>query len=103
MLSTGEDVNIVVLDTEMYSNTGGQKSKATPMSAVQQFAAGGKLTHKKEMGLMAMSYRNVYVASIALYADMNQAIKAFNEAESYNGPSIIFCYSPCLMQNVVPA
>ena len=103
VLSTGEDVNIVVLDTEMYSNTGGQKSKATPMSAVQQFAAGGKLTHKKEMGLMAMSYRNVYVASIALYADMTQAIRAFNEAESYNGPSIIFCYSPCLMQNVVPA
>ena len=103
VLSTGEDVNIVVLDTEMYSNTGGQKSKSTPMSAVQQFAAGGKLTHKKEMGLMAMSYRNVYVASVALYADMTQTIKAFNEAESYNGPSIIFCYSPCLMQNVVPA
>lgn len=103
VLSTGEDVNIVVLDTEMYSNTGGQKSKATPMSAVQQFAAGGKLTHKKEMGVMAMSYRNVYVASVALYADMTQAIKAFNEAEAYNGPSIIFCYSPCLMQNVVPA
>ena len=103
VLSTGEDVNIVVLDTEMYSNTGGQKSKATPMSAVQQFAAGGKFTHKKEMGLMAMSYRNVYVASVALYADMAQAIRAFNEAESYNGPSIIFCYCPCLMQNVVPA
>ena len=103
VLSTGEDVNIVVLDTEMYSNTGGQKSKSTPMSAVQQFAAGGKLTHKKEMGLMAMSYRNVYVASVALYADMTQTIKAFNEAEAYNGPSIIFCYSPCLMQNVVPA
>ena len=103
VLSTGEDVNIVVLDTEMYSNTGGQKSKATPMSAVQQFAAGGKTTHKKEMGMMAMSYRNVYVASVALYADMSQTIKAFNEAEAYNGPSIIFCYAPCLMQNVVPA
>ncbi|KAK8809827.1 hypothetical protein WA158_000770 [Blastocystis sp. Blastoise] len=103
VLSTGEDVNIVVLDTEMYSNTGGQKSKATPLSAKVQFAAGGKRTHKKEMGLMAMSYKNVYVASVALYADMSQTLRAFAEAEAYSGPSIIFCYAPCLMQNVVPA
>ena len=103
VISKVEKEKKMIIDKEMYSNTGGQKSKATPMSAVQQFAAGGKLTHKKEMGLMAMSYRNVYVASVALYADMTQAIKAFNEAEAYNGPSIIFCYCPCLMQNVVPA
>ena len=103
VLSTGEDVNIVVLDTEMYSNTGGQKSKATPLSAKVQFSAAGKRTHKKEMGMMAMSYKNVYVASVALYADMSQTLRAFAEAEAYPGPSIIFCYAPCLMQNVVPA
>ena len=95
VLSTGEDVNIVVLDTEMYANTGGQQSKATQMSAVAKFAAGGKRQMKKDMGRVAMNYKNIYVASIAIGADARQAIKALTEANSYNGPALIIAYSPC--------
>eukprot|EP00767_Chilomastix_cuspidata_P006589 gnl/Chilomastix_cuspidata/70.p1 GENE.gnl/Chilomastix_cuspidata/70~~gnl/Chilomastix_cuspidata/70.p1 ORF type:complete len:1242 (-),score=323.98 gnl/Chilomastix_cuspidata/70:61-3255(-) len=96
ILATGEDINILVLDTESYSNTGGQKSKATPIGAIAKFAAGGKDTIKKDLGAMAMSYGNVYVASIALGANPAHTAKAFIEAESYPGPSLIVCYAPCI-------
>ena len=94
VLASGENVNVLVLDTEVYSNTGGQMSKSTPRGAVAQFAAGGKRMPKKDMGLIAMSYGGIYVASIAIGANPNQAVKAFAEAESYNGPSLILAYSP---------
>ncbi|MFA5523441.1 MAG: pyruvate:ferredoxin (flavodoxin) oxidoreductase [Tissierellales bacterium] len=100
VLATGEDVNILVLDTEIYSNTGGQSSKATPTAAVAKFAAGGKRVRKKDLGLMAMSYGYVYVAQIALGANMNQATKTIREAESYKGPSIIICYAPCISHGI---
>lgn len=102
VLSTGEDINIMVMDTEMYSNTGGQASKATSLGAVAKFTAAGKRLNKKEMAQMAMSYGNVYVASVCMYANMNQVIKAMNEAESYHGPSIIFCYAPCIQMGIKP-
>jgi pyruvate-ferredoxin/flavodoxin oxidoreductase len=96
VLASGEDVNIFVYDTEVYSNTGGQSSKSTPAAAIAKFAASGKKTKKKDLGMMAMSYGYVYVAQIAMGADYNQAIKAIKEAESYPGPSLIIAYSPCI-------
>ncbi|NMC59271.1 MAG: pyruvate:ferredoxin (flavodoxin) oxidoreductase, partial [Candidatus Methanofastidiosa archaeon] len=95
VLAQGKNVNILVLDTEVYSNTGGQKSKATPLGAIAKFAMGGKSTPKKDLAMMAMSYGNVYVARVALGANNAQTIKAFIEAESYEGTSIIIAYSPC--------
>ncbi|NBC13696.1 MAG: pyruvate:ferredoxin (flavodoxin) oxidoreductase [Gammaproteobacteria bacterium] len=100
VLSTGRDVNLLVLDTEVYSNTGGQKSKATPMGAVAKFAAGGKPTFKKDLAMMAMAYENVYVAQVAFGAKDVQTVRAFLEAESYPGPSVIICYSPCIAHGV---
>ncbi len=100
VLAQGKNVNILVLDTEVYSNTGGQASKSTPTGAVAKFATGGKKTYKKNMGLMSMSYGYVYVASVALGADRAQTLKAFQEAEAYNGPSIIFAYAPCIAHGI---
>ena len=100
VLAQNQNVNILVLDTEVYSNTGGQASKSTPTGAVAKFATGGKPTYKKNMGLMSMSYGYVYVASVALGADRNQTLKAFQEAEAYNGPSIIFAYAPCIAHGI---
>jgi pyruvate-ferredoxin/flavodoxin oxidoreductase len=96
VLSTGHNVNLLVLDTEVYSNTGGQASKATPRAAVAKFAAGGKPTGKKDLAMMAMSYGTVYVAQIAMGAADMQTVKAFLEAEAYNGPSLIIAYSHCI-------
>jgi pyruvate-ferredoxin/flavodoxin oxidoreductase len=96
VLSTGKNVNILVLDTEVYSNTGGQQSKATPMGASAKFAASGKATNKKDLALMAMAYGSVYVARVALGAKDAQTVKAFQEAESYPGPSLIIAYSTCI-------
>jgi len=96
VISTGANVNLMVFDTEVYSNTGGQASKSSPRSAVAQFAAAGKRTKKKDLGMMAMSYRDVYVAQVAMGANPGQLLKAVQEAESYNGPSIVICYSPCI-------
>ncbi|MGM0470709.1 MAG: thiamine pyrophosphate-dependent enzyme, partial [Bacillota bacterium] len=96
VLASGEDVNVMVFDTEVYSNTGGQSSKATPTGAVAKFAASGKGVRKKDLGRMMMTYGYVYVAQISLGADMNQAIKAIKEAEEYDGPSLIIAYSPCI-------
>ena len=100
VVAMGKNVNILVLDTEVYSNTGGQSSKSTPTAAVAKFAAGGKKTYKKNMGFMCMSYGYVYVASVALGADRAQTLKAFQEAEAWNGPSIIFAYAPCIAHNI---
>lgn len=100
VLAQGRNVNILVLDTEVYSNTGGQASKSTPTGAVAKFATGGKPTYKKNMGLMSMSYGYVYVASVALGADRGQTLKAFQEAEAYDGPSIIFAYAPCIAHGI---
>ncbi len=100
VLAQNKNVNILVLDTEVYSNTGGQASKSTPTGAVAKFATGGKQTYKKNMGLMSMSYGYVYVASVALGADRNQTLKAFQEAEKYDGPSIIFAYAPCIAHGI---
>jgi pyruvate-ferredoxin/flavodoxin oxidoreductase len=100
LLATGKNVNVLVLDTEVYSNTGGQASKSTMLSAVAQFASAGKRTGKKDLGLMFMSYGYVYVASVAHGANMNQLVKAFLEAEAYPGPSIIIAYSPCIMHGI---
>jgi len=97
VLAAGRKVNVLVLDTEVYSNTGGQASKATPRGAVAKFAASGKGLAKKEMGLLAMAYKNIYVARVALGANDAQTIKAFQEAEAYPGPSLIIAYSHCLM------
>jgi pyruvate-ferredoxin/flavodoxin oxidoreductase len=96
VLASGRNINVLVLDTEVYSNTGGQASKATPRAAVAKFAAGGKPTGKKDLGMIAMAYGNVYVAQIAMGANMTQTVKAFAEAESYDGPSLIIAYSPCI-------
>jgi len=96
VLASGEDVNILVFDTEVYSNTGGQSSKATPTGAIAQFAASGKVTKKKDLAAMAMSYGYVYVAVVAMGANQNQLIKALIEAESYPGPSLIIAYAPCI-------
>ncbi len=100
VLAQGEDVNILVMDTEVYSNTGGQASKASPTGAVAKFAAAGKRTKKKDLGMMAMSYGYVYVAQVGMGADMNQLIKAVNEAEAYKGPSLIIAYSPCINHGI---
>jgi pyruvate-ferredoxin/flavodoxin oxidoreductase len=96
----GRDVNILVLDTEVYSNTGGQSSKATPTAAVAKFAAGGKPIRKKDLGRMAMTYGYVYVASVAMGANKNQLMKAMVEAESYPGPSLVIAYSPCINHGI---
>ena len=96
VIASGADVNILVFDTEVYSNTGGQASKATPTGAVAQFAAAGKRTKKKDLGMMAMSYGNVYVAQVAMGANQAQLLKAVQEAEAYNGPSVIIAYAPCI-------
>jgi pyruvate-ferredoxin/flavodoxin oxidoreductase len=96
VVASGEDVNILVLDTEVYSNTGGQASKATPVGAVAKFAASGKKIRKKDLGMMAMTYGYVYVAQVAMGANQGQFFKALKEAESYPGPSIIIAYSPCI-------
>jgi len=100
VLATGEDVNIMVFDTEVYSNTGGQASKASNIGQVAQFAAAGKAINKKSLSEIAMSYGYVYVAQIAMGADMNQTLKAIKEAEAYNGPSIVICYAPCEMHSI---
>ena len=100
VLATGEDVNIMVFDTEVYSNTGGQASKASNIGQVAQFAAAGKAINKKSLAEIAMSYGYVYVAQIAMGADMNQTLKAIKEAEAYNGPSIVICYAPCEMHSI---
>jgi len=100
VLSLGSDVNIFVLDTEIYSNTGGQSSKSTPTGAVAKFAAGGKKMRKKDLGLMAMSYGYVYVTQISMGANMNHTIKAIAEAEAYKGPSLIIAYAPCISHGI---
>ncbi|AVQ74067.1 pyruvate:ferredoxin (flavodoxin) oxidoreductase [Microcystis sp. MC19] len=100
VLASGRNVNILVMDTEVYSNTGGQASKATPRAAVAKFASGGKPGPKKDLGLMAMTYGNVYVASVAMGARNEQTIKAFLEAEAYNGPSLIIAYSHCIAHGI---
>ena len=100
ILASGRNVNVLVMDTEVYSNTGGQMSKATPRGAVAKFAAGGKPAPKKDLGLMAMTYGNVYVASVAMGARNEQTLKAFLEAESYNGPSLIMAYSHCIAHGI---
>ena len=96
MLASGKNINVLVLDTEVYSNTGGQSSKATAAAAIAKFSAGGKVTKKKDLGLMAMSYGYVYVAQVAMGADPAQTLKAIREAEAYDGPSIVICYCPCI-------
>lgn len=96
VLASGENVNVMVFDTEVYSNTGGQSSKATPAAAIAKFAASGKKTKKKDLGMMAMSYGYVYVAQISMGADKNQTLKAIAEAEAYDGPSLIIAYAPCI-------
>ncbi|WP_017415603.1 pyruvate:ferredoxin (flavodoxin) oxidoreductase [Clostridium tunisiense] len=100
VLASGEDVNVLVMDTEVYSNTGGQSSKATPTAAIAKFAAAGKRTKKKDLGMMAMSYGYVYVAQISMGADQNQTLKAIREAEAYNGPSLIIAYAPCINHGI---
>ena len=100
VLAMGEDINILVFDTEVYSNTGGQSSKATPIGSVAKFAASGKKTKKKDLGLMAMTYGYVYVASVAMGANKNQCLKALKEAESYPGPSLIIAYAPCINHGI---
>jgi pyruvate-ferredoxin/flavodoxin oxidoreductase len=100
VLASGEDVNILVLDTEVYSNTGGQSSKSTPTGAIAKFAATGKRTKKKDLARLAMTYGYVYVAQVSLGADMNQVVKAMTEAEAYKGPSLIIAYAPCINHGI---
>jgi pyruvate-ferredoxin/flavodoxin oxidoreductase len=100
VLASGRDVNVLVLDTEVYSNTGGQMSKSTPRAAVAKFAAGGKPTPKKDLSLMAMTYGSVYVARVAMGADDTQTVRAFLEAEAYPGPSLIVAYSHCIAHGI---
>ena len=100
VLAQGQDVNVLVLDTEVYSNTGGQASKSSPTGAVAKFAAAGKRTKKKDLGLMAMSYGYVYVAQVAMGADPAQLLKAVTEAEAYHGPSLIIAYAPCINHGI---
>jgi pyruvate-ferredoxin/flavodoxin oxidoreductase len=100
VLASGADVNVLVLDTEVYSNTGGQMSKATPRAAVAEFAAAGKPNPKKDLGLMAIVYGNIYVAKVAIGANPNQTVKAFVEAESYPGPSLIIAYAHCIAHGI---
>ncbi len=100
VLASGEDVNVLVLDTEVYSNTGGQASKSTQTGAVAEFAAGGKAIKKKDLGMMAMNYGYVYVAQVAMGASQAQTLKAIAEAEAWNGPSLVICYSPCINHGI---
>lgn len=100
VLASGENVNVLVFDTEVYSNTGGQSSKSTPTAAVAKFAASGKRTKKKDLGMMAMSYGYVYVAQVSMGADKNQTVKAIAEAEAYDGPSLIIAYSTCISHGI---
>ena len=100
VLASGEDINVIVYDTEVYSNTGGQASKSTPTAAVAKFAAAGKKVKKKDLGMMAMSYGYVYVAQVAMGADQNQFVKAVKEAEAYDGPSLIIAYAPCINHGI---
>jgi len=100
VLASGENVNILVFDTEVYSNTGGQSSKSTPVAAIAKFAASGKRIKKKDLGMMAMSYGYVYVAQVGMGADKNQFMKAVIEAEKYDGPSIIIAYAPCINHGI---
>lgn len=100
VLASGEDINVFVFDTEVYSNTGGQSSKATPTGSVAKFAASGKKTPKKDMGSIAMTYGYVYVASVAMGANKQQLIKALTEAEGYDGPSLILAYAPCINHGI---
>ena len=100
VLASGRDVNILVMDTEVYSNTGGQASKSTPLGAVAKFASGGKMTGKKDVAMQAVSYGNVYVARVAMGADPQQTLKAFREAEAYDGPSLILAYSHCIAHGI---
>ena len=100
VLASGQNVNILVLDTEVYSNTGGQASKATPLGAVAKFAAGGKPTAKKDLGMTAMRYGNVYVAQVAMGANDTHTVKAFLEAEAHPGPSLIIAYSQCIAHGI---
>ena len=100
VMAQNQDVNLLVLDTEVYSNTGGQSSKATPTSATAKFAASGKQVAKKDLGAILMQYEYVYVAQVAMGADQAQTLKALREAESYDGPSIVICYCPCLEQHI---
>ena len=101
VIASGEDVNILVFDTEVYSNTGGQASKATPTGAVAQFAAAGKRRKKKDLGMMAMSYGDVYVAQVAMGANPAQLAKVLKEAEEFKGPSLIIAYAPCINHGLV--
>ncbi|MBW2177611.1 MAG: pyruvate:ferredoxin (flavodoxin) oxidoreductase [Deltaproteobacteria bacterium] len=101
VLASGEDINVIVYDTEVYSNTGGQSSKATPTGSVAKFAFSGKKTGKKDMGAMFMSYGYVYVANVAMGANKQQLMKALNEAEAYDGPSLIMCYAPCINHGIM--
>ncbi|MCC7318627.1 MAG: pyruvate:ferredoxin (flavodoxin) oxidoreductase, partial [Bacteroidales bacterium] len=96
VLASGEDVNVLVMDTEVYSNTGGQASKSTPVGAVAKFATSGKRVKKKDLGAMLMTYGYIYVAQVAMGANQNQFLKALKEAEAFPGPSIIIAYSPCI-------
>ena len=100
VLASGENVNVMVLDTEVYSNTGGQMSKSTPRAAVAQFAAGGKKMPKKDMGMIFSTYGNVYVARVIVGANPQQLVKAVNEAEAYDGPSIIIAYAHCINHGI---
>jgi pyruvate-ferredoxin/flavodoxin oxidoreductase len=100
VLAMGQDVNVLVMDTEVYSNTGGQSSKSTPIGAVAKFAASGKATRKKDLGLIAMTYGYVYVASVAMGANKNQFMRAITEGESYPGPAMIIAYSPCINHGI---
>lgn len=100
VLASGENVNVLVFDTEVYSNTGGQSSKATPTAAVAKFAASGKRVRKKDLGMIAASYGYVYVAQVAMGANMNHLLKVLKEAESYDGPSLIIAYAPCINHGI---
>jgi pyruvate-ferredoxin/flavodoxin oxidoreductase len=100
VLASGEDINVMVFDTEVYSNTGGQSSKATPTGSIAKFAASGKKTAKKDMGGMAMTYGYVYVANVGMGANKQQLVKAFTEAEGYDGPSLIMAYAPCINHGI---
>ena len=100
VLAQGEDVNVLVVDTEVYSNTGGQASKSTPTGAVAKFAAGGKRVKKKDLGMMAMSYGYVYVAQCAMGSNKQQFLNAITEAKAYDGPSLLICYAPCINHGI---
>jgi pyruvate-ferredoxin/flavodoxin oxidoreductase len=100
VLASGEDINVMVYDTEVYSNTGGQSSKATPTGSIAKFTASGKKTAKKDMGAMAMTYGYVYVANIGMGANMNHTLKAILEAEAHDGPSLIMAYAPCINHGI---